>query len=284
MTDDANQGISIGQMSFKKSDILDTPQYEETIQSHRDEGHTFHLLAKGSIEIEIDFTKFNITAPAVVYMHPNQVHRILDFSDITVCTLAIKNESLNVEYLKILEGIAPTQPLALSNMELQMLSDLYAMAARLSAHQSQRLHHAILRESSNTLAAYVTSLLLNHSLSKTQVSRFETITAHFKLLLDQNFCTLKKPTDYAKMLHISPNYLNECVKSATGLSASHFIQERIILEAKRMLCHSNKSVKEISFELGYVDYPYFVRLFSKATGTTALSFRNQHRSPHLQKP
>jgi len=60
-------------------------------------------------------------------------------------------------------------------------------------------------------------------------------------------------------------------------SVSHHTQQRIILEAKRLLYHSAKSVKEISFELGYEDYPYFLRLFSKVTGVTPLSFRSTNR-------
>lgn len=53
------------------------------------------------------------------------------------------------------------------------------------------------------------------------------------------------------------SYLNECVKNITGFSVSYHIQQRIILEAKRMLFYTNKSIKEIAIELGYDDYPYF---------------------------
>jgi AraC family transcriptional activator of pobA len=51
----------------------------------------------------------------------------------------------------------------------------------------------------------------------------------------------------------------------------------VILEAKRLLYYSDKSVKEIAAALGFDDYPYFSRLFTKVTGMTALVFRNKHR-------
>jgi len=70
--------------------------------------------------------------------------------------------------------------------------------------------------------------------------------------------------------------LNECVKNATGHPVSYHIQQRIILEAKRLLYHSGKSVKEIATQLGYDDYPYFSRLFTKITGMSALAFRNRN--------
>ena len=87
--------------------------------------------------------------------------------------------------------------------------------------------------------------------------------------------TTKRPTQYADTLNISSDYLNECVKNTTGNSVSYQIQQRIILEAKCLLYYSDKSVKEISFELGYDDYPYFSRLFTKVAGITALDFRKQ---------
>lgn len=54
---------------------------------------------------------------------------------------------------------------------------------------------------------------------------------------------------YAGMLNISVPYLNECVKVITGSSVSHYIRNRIVLEAKRLIYHSDKSIKEIASEL-----------------------------------
>ncbi|HEY1053960.1 MAG TPA: helix-turn-helix domain-containing protein, partial [Emticicia sp.] len=95
-------------------------------------------------------------------------------------------------------------------------------------------------------------------------------------LLERNYSQLKRPADYAQQLNISTPYLNECIKETTGHSVSYHIQQRIILEAKRLLYHSDKSVKEIAADLGFDDYPYFSRLFTKATGMSALAFRNKN--------
>ncbi|WP_228377142.1 helix-turn-helix domain-containing protein [Chryseobacterium sp. FH2] len=77
--------------------------------------------------------------------------------------------------------------------------------------------------------------------------------------------------------YLAPLFERKC-KNTTGLSVSQHIQNRIVLEAKRLLYHTDKSVKEISFELGYDDYPYFSRFFTKAAGMSALKFRSKrHR-------
>jgi AraC-like DNA-binding protein len=108
------------------------------------------------------------------------------------------------------------------------------------------------------------------------ISRADSITKAFRAKLDRDFITRKRPADYAEGLNISVAYLNECVRSATGLSVTHHIQQRVILEAKRLLYHSDNSVKEIATALGYDDYPYFSRLFTKVTGMTALAFRSRN--------
>jgi AraC-like DNA-binding protein len=95
--------------------------------------------------------------------------------------------------------------------------------------------------------------------------------------LERDFLTAKRPTEYAQKLNISTSYLNECVKYTTGHPVSFHLQQRVILEAKRFLYYSEKSVKEIADELGYDDYPYFSRLFTKVTGMSALAFRNKNR-------
>jgi AraC-like DNA-binding protein len=276
MADNFSQGIAIDRLHIQKSDFKTEQQSEEAAQSHRDEGHTFHIVEKGIVHIEIDFQKHEITAPAVVYMHPNQVHRIIDFEDVTVGTLAIKNENLNPIYLKLLEEIAPSKPLQLNKEENEIARNAFSLCLNFSVQKDNKLYHLLLKDSCNTLVAFLISQFLNQNKPENNLSRFETVAKPFKQLLEKNYRTLKRPGDYAEKLNISTSYLNECIKNTTGYSVSQNIQDRIILEAKRLLYHTDKSVKEIAFELGYADYPYFARMFTKAAGMSALAFRNKN--------
>ncbi|MFY7877156.1 MAG: helix-turn-helix domain-containing protein, partial [Pirellula sp.] len=67
--------------------------------------------------------------------------------------------------------------------------------------------------------------------------------------------------EYADRLAISPGHLNDSVRNACGKSAKDMIQEQLVLEAKRMLYHSNYSIKEIAVHLGFDDPSYFNRFF-----------------------
>lgn len=265
-----NGGIVVGRMSAK-----DIPS-EEASHSHRHDFHFFILQEKGTTTFEIDFKKYNIKKSSVLYIHPNQVHRFLKTTDATICGLLINNENLNPEYLNFLEEIVPAKPLLLKAENLSLITDTVTLCIKSFERKPDKLYHALLKDNCNALVALILSQYLEKSKPADKLSRFETITKAFKTELELNFTTLKRPTEYAKVLNISTPYLNECVKHTTGHSVSHHIQQRIILEAKRLLYHSNKSVKEIATELGFDDYPYFSRLFTKVAGMTALAFRNKN--------
>lgn len=276
MDDTFSLGISIDKNNIKKSDFKTAQQVEEAEQSHRDEGYTFHILEKGEVLIEIDFQTYRVSAPAVVYMHPDQVHRMLDINEIIVCSLSINSGNLNDGYLKILEELTPVAPLSLSAEAFSVVSDSFSLCLNFHRQKDNKLYYPLLKDSCNTLIAFLLSQFLNVTKSEDNFSRFDKIGKAFRKLVEKNYVTLKRPGQYAALLHISTPYLNECIKDSTGNSASHLIQERIILEAKRLLYHTDKSVKEIAFELGYEDYPYFTRLFSKVTGISAMTFRRKN--------
>jgi len=276
MADDFDTGISIERMSLSSADEAILNSSDEAKQSHRHDSHSFFLLEKGTVNIEIDFQKYTIKAPSVIYVHPDQVHRTTAFDNMTVCSWAITNESLNPEYLKLLESIAPAKPLVLKEETFSIISEAVSLFMKFAERKSDKLYHSLLKDSCNALVALVVSQYLESTKSSDKLSRFEIVTKGFREILERNYTTTKRPADYAEKLSITTPYLNECVKNATGHPVSYHIQQRIILEAKRLLYYSDKSVKEIAADLGYDDYPYFSRLFSKVTGMTALAFRNKN--------
>lgn len=266
-----DSGVLIEKISFK-----DLPHIEEWGESERHDRHSFFLLEKGTVTMEIDFQKYVIKSSSVIYMHPDQVHRILAFKNVTVSSLAIDDENLNPEYLKLLQEITPAKPFVLNRETYSLISEAVRLCLNYSKLEKTKLYHSFLKDSCNALVALIISQYTEQSRSADKFSRFEAVNKAFRELLERNFTAIKSPAEYARKLTISTPYLNECVKNTSGFPVSHHIQQRIILEAKRLLYHSDKSVKEIAFELGYDNYPYFSRLFTKVAGLTPLSFRNKN--------
>ncbi|WP_226065010.1 helix-turn-helix domain-containing protein [Kaistella polysaccharea] len=103
----------------------------------------------------------------------------------------------------------------------------------------------------------------------------------FKDLIEIHFKDLKRTSDYSKYLAISANYLNALVKEKLDISAENLIQNRVILEAERLLLNTDLSVTEISFELGFSDKSHFGKYFKKITEESPNNFRKKFQSQNL---
>ena len=99
------------------------------------------------------------------------------------------------------------------------------------------------------------------------------IIQRLKDAIESNFKTKHSPRQYADLLYISPNALAKITNSHFNKTLSDLINERIIIEAKRELYLTDKTVKEIAYELGYDDEHYFSRFFKV----------NAEVSPHLYR-
>ncbi len=101
------------------------------------------------------------------------------------------------------------------------------------------------------------------------------VTHRFLELVEQHYVTRKQVSDYADLLHLTPNYLTAVVKHTTGRAAGQLIRDRVILEAKRLLLFSDASVSEVAYALHYEDVSYFWRLFKKAVRVSPTEFKKQ---------
>lgn len=109
------------------------------------------------------------------------------------------------------------------------------------------------------------------------------ITSVFLELLERQFpiestdrpLQLKTAQDYAKSLAVHVNHLNRAVKETTGKSTTTHIAERIVTEAKALLQHTDLTIAEIAYALGF-EYPtYFNNYFKRLTGTVPTALRAQ---------
>ncbi|MEO3402851.1 helix-turn-helix transcriptional regulator [Mucilaginibacter sp. CAU 1740] len=258
-------------------DAFDGSMEEQHIErAHRDGGYTFIVQEEGKTYLEIDFQTCRLSAPGIVFIHPNQVHRVIAFEAATISTWMITEENLRPEYLSLLNTLTPVRTLPVQTATVTTLSEAAALCLKLADQKTDQLQTTLLQDSCNTLVGLVISQYLSEGNITGEHSRMEELTRAFKHELEQSFKTIKSPAAYAGSLNITTSYLNECVKASTGRSVSRHIQQRVILEAKRMLYHSTRSVKEISAELGYDDHSYFTRLFTKVAGLTPLAFRDKN--------
>jgi AraC-like DNA-binding protein len=105
----------------------------------------------------------------------------------------------------------------------------------------------------------------------------------FRDELEASFRTRHKVADYAARLGYSTRTLNRLARENTGLSAKQLIDERVVLEAKRLLAHGPDPVARIAGQLGFDDPSNFSKYFQHRTGTTPAAFRDRFR-PSAESP
>lgn len=99
----------------------------------------------------------------------------------------------------------------------------------------------------------------------------------FRDHIEEHFRSWHKVNQYAERLGYSARTLNRLARQHTGRSAKELIDERVVLEAKRLLSHADASVAEIAGQLGFDDASNFSSYFRRQAGMTPGAFRDRSR-------
>lgn len=102
------------------------------------------------------------------------------------------------------------------------------------------------------------------------------LVRRFNLLVEINFRTLHNVKSYADLLNRSSKTLSNLFAQYNQPSPLQIIHKRIVLEAKRLILYTNKSIKEITFELGFEAIPHFSRFFKNQIGISPSEFKERN--------
>lgn len=236
---------------------------------------------------EIDFNVYKIHKNTIHFVSPEQVHVLRRHKQVTGYVMSFSEDF----FLASASGNALTESLPFFNnpyaspvlkitaVQLshitQIISQIHSEFNSTNADRAEMLHACLAQ-------FLITARRMYHDASVTAVTAASPpgLTHKFKMLAHKNFIRYKSVADYAALLNITPGHLNDSVHRDTGKSASEIIHDRIILEAKRLLYHSPKSVKEIAAELLYDDPSYFSRFFKARTGASPEQFRRHIREKY----
>lgn len=103
------------------------------------------------------------------------------------------------------------------------------------------------------------------------------IVREFNFLVEKHFKTRHNVADYAAMLHKSPKTLANYFARYNQKTPLQIIQDRILLEARRLLHYTDQSIKEIAYELGFEDIQTFSRFFRNKEGVSPSDYRESSR-------
>lgn len=259
--------------------LYDMPKATENLGAHRDDHYLFFMVEEGHASLMVDFNEVILNRSDLYYILPGQVHHRISAREADGWYIAIDTGLIPRDYREVFETqLVLQQPLNLAEKQFsQCLSLLNLLNDKCHGEEdgpfNLPISHALLKA---FLGMAACGFSANSSYTST-LSRSAQISQEFKKLLTRNVVSMKSPSAYAAQLNVSESYLNEVLKKNTGFSVSAWIQQEVVLEAKRLLYYSQLNVKEITHKLGYDDPAYFSRIFRNATGTTPLAFRKAYR-------
>ncbi|MFK7924966.1 MAG: helix-turn-helix transcriptional regulator [Bacteroidia bacterium] len=250
---------------------------------HRHDYYTVLFVERANGEHLIDYRPYAFAERQVHFVSPGQVHQVMatdkpkgwviTFSpDFLVQNNIPSHFIANVNLFRVF-GDSP--PLVLDEPNFDRLCELLQAMENLMPQQ--------LRYRARALGAYLQLFLIHSSNSRfldegqldESANSEVCILRDFKHLVDHSYHQWHKVGDYAEEMHISPKHLSQTVKKNVGQTAKEMIQGRLLLEAKRMLIHTEFSIKEIAYELGYHEPLHFSAFFKKQAGLSASAFREQ---------
>jgi AraC-like DNA-binding protein len=232
----------------------------------------------------IDFREYPIEPGSIFFVSPWQVHQIITDPGSTGYLMLFTPEFLQknsiredfISNLRLFRDSDETPPLSLNertSVQLKSFADEMNKAFLSSDEMKFETIGAYLKlfllTCNNICTLYPDTNTQNIEVGRALVQRF-------KDLVEQRFSEWHQVQDYARELNVSPGYLNDVISSSIHKPAKEYIQNRIILETKRLSLFTTKSIKEIGYELGFEDPSHFSKFFKTFTGNSILGFREAH--------
>lgn len=249
---------------------------------HRHDFYMFYYNRSGHGKQLVDFHTIEIVPGQLSLLYPGQVHAWLEIESLDGYLIFFTEEfAVHFQQSEVLHSL------------LMTYFESYVPYINLEpgSHREDidNLLHCLWNEyttarhdSNELLSAYLFIVLtkLKRSIDDYRTQQLNQpsrpVLFRYRRLIELHFQKHHGVKEYAELLNLTPNYLNSICKSLSGKSAGELIRERLLLEAKRLLIHEDKTVAEIAYQLGFQDNSYFSRFFKRYTSVTPDSFRKDN--------
>lgn len=250
---------------------------------HRHNFYTVIFIKKGTGTHKIDYYEYDIISGRVFFLSPGQVHQVytpekpdgfvIMFTKDFLCKYNISEDFLS--NIALFSNHPEASPLDIGVVGAVKLENIGNEIEQLFRNGERFVNEAV--------ASWLKLFLIEcnsaaEHLFAGNTQLMETgrsISGEFKKLVEDKFNEWHLVGDYSRALNITSDYLNNVIKSTTGTNAKVYIQNRLILEARRLGAHTALSSKEIAYKLGFLDPAHFSVFYKNTAGETFTDFRNK---------
>jgi len=249
---------------FNAADELESPEPNFFILVLFDKGRGVH---------RIDFIDYIVKARQIHMLFPGQVHK-WELTHLIKGQKLIMNKALLESFPSSVQFIFKNHNRnPVLDMDNTTFKKIVTEALAVKKELSSRTVFMELVNARCRLIALMITLWAESDSDDVLTGDTNPITHKFHALVEENYKEHKTVAFYAKKLAITPNYLGIICRKNFRMSALEFIQERVLLEAKRLLHSSSRSIKEIAFHLGFPSLTYFSYFFKSKTSLSPVEYR-----------
>ena len=233
----------------------------------------------GNAVFKVNHQEYVISKNSVLVLLSRQIFRLIDHSeDLVVETLFLSSDYIlqlpiprDLELLKAI-GYKPTK-----NVDRDSIKDLLDLHSLIVKHHQKKDNPFCDLQVKGLVFAFMMELAGLYNVSRTfrpeRMSRQEQLTDRFFTLLFENYKIERNVAFYAEQMCLTPKYLSMTVKKVTSRSILEWINEVAIIEAKRLLKMTDKTVLQISEELSFANPSFFGNFFRRHTGMTPIQYK-----------
>lgn len=220
----------------------------------------------------VEFDEFLLKPHRLFFLYPGSVQTWKNVSQVLGIHITFSEEFLLYTWQHSTPKTIPFFSFInnISFIDIEDKENIYALLDLLKKEYKINTHHNY-----EIISSYL-KILLSKLLYKPDIETSvptNSFISKFEQLLEKNFYTHQNVEDYAKFVHLSPNYLNDLIRNKTGKSVGWWIRKRRLVESKRRLLFSADSISKIASDLNFNDISYFCRFFKKYTDQSPLQFR-----------
>ncbi|GAA4542096.1 helix-turn-helix domain-containing protein [Streptomyces collinus] len=269
-------GMQVGPMGAGRTWHADAPLE----RVHRIDFHVVMLFGAGPVRHMVDFSEYEATAGDLLWIRPGQVHRFSRTGEYRGTALTMQPGFLPRSTVEA-TGLYRYDLPPLLRPDAAQLTGLQAALAQLrreyedAATLPLSLHTAVLR---HTLTAFLLRLAhLAASSAPALHRRTDSTFTLFRDAVERDFAANHSVSAYADALGYSRRTLVRAVRAATGETPKAFIDKRVVLEAKRLLAHTELPIGRVGAAVGFPDAANFSKFFHQHTDRTPAAFRAELR-------
>ncbi|MGW7545347.1 helix-turn-helix domain-containing protein [Streptomyces sp. NPDC054770] len=269
-------GIQVGTMGTERLWHADAPLE----RVHRIDFHVVMLFTEGPVRHMIDFAEYQARAGDLLWIRPGQVHRFSRTCEYRGTVLTMQPGFLSRATVEA-TGLYRYDLPPLLRPDPPQLAALRASLTNLQREYQDTetlplsLHTSVLRHS---LTAFLLRLAhLAASSAEAARRQADTTFTLFRDAVEKDFAANHSVSAYADALGYSRRTLVRAVRAATGETPKGFIDKRVVLEAKRLLAHTDLPIGRVGAAVGFPDAANFSKFFQLHTGQTPVAFRAELR-------